>query len=562
MIEIERPYALYALFILIPVIIITIRNYVKLFNSIKKCYVGSADSKSFTILKRLRFSFIGKNLCRVFSFICIILAYSGLSWGMRTIPIPKNGNAVSMVFDISYSMMADDAPGNITRLSSATMYASELLERMKGTAVSVVLAKGSGVIAVPMTEDFSSIYPLLSCISPSYMSSAGTSLGEGVLTAIRSFPVQSSKASSIWLFTDGEETDGKLSEAISEATKYGISVMIIGFGNERETECLAGDGKTYIKTALRTQRIKDAIEAAKAKRVLIGHQRFSKMANVEYIDSTEIGSALKLLNEINFPSQKNKEEEKKQQFAYEVESVPRHNLFMALALILFITSFIFAEFDFSILKTKTEKKYSNIKKSSTLLSIFTIIILFSSCNEKIEGAKTVLQSTWNWHQKKYRQATAGFINAIEEAQQTGDKELEMHALYGLATTYLMQNELDAAEERYKQISPDASDSLKFAALYNAGIIAHRKGNYEDAAQLFKKALEIDSSNENAKINLELSNQQKDVMAHEGQTQVTPVSSTPSSKTVEDAVFSVIQENDKKQWINQQTEDSSNGAEDF
>lgn len=561
MIEIERPYALYSLLILIPALLITIRNYSKLFNSIKKCYVGATDSKNFKILRRLRFSFIGKTLCRIFAFICIILAYSGLSWGMRTIPIPKNGNAVSMVFDISYSMMADDAPGNITRLSSATMYASELLERMKGTAVSVVLAKGSGVIAVPMTEDFSSIYPLLSCISPSYMSAAGTSLGEGMLTAIRSFPMQSSKASSIWLFTDGEETDGKLSEAISEATKYGISVMIIGFGNERETECLAGDGKTYIKTALRTQHIKDAIEAAKSKRVLIGHQRFSKMANVEYIDSTEIGSALKLLNEINVSNQKDKEE-KKQQFAYEVESVPRHNLFMALALILFITSFIVAEFDFSILKNKTGKQYSNIKKSSTILSLFTIIVLFSSCNEKIEGAKTVLQSTWNWHQKKYRQATAGFINAIEEAEQVGDKNLEMHALYGLATTYLMQNELDAAEERYQQISPDAPDSIRFAALYNAGIIAHRKGNYEEATKLFKKALEIDSSNENAKINLELSNLQKDVMAHEGESQVTPISSTPSSKTVEDAVFSVIQENDKKQWINQQSENSSNGAEDF
>ena len=65
------------------------------------------------------------------------------------------------------------------------------------------------------------------------------------------------------MFTDGEETDSHLKPALSECIKSGIPVSIIGFGNEDETPVLAGDGQTFVNSALRSQKIISTIEDAK-----------------------------------------------------------------------------------------------------------------------------------------------------------------------------------------------------------------------------------------------------------------------------------------------------------
>ena len=83
----------------------------------------------------------------------IICALAGISWGANLIPVQKNGKAVSMVFDISYSMEAQDAPESMTRLEAAANYAKEILKKIPDVRVSVVLSKGKGTIAIPLTED-------------------------------------------------------------------------------------------------------------------------------------------------------------------------------------------------------------------------------------------------------------------------------------------------------------------------------------------------------------------------------------------------------------------------
>ena len=76
------------------------------------------------------------------------------------------------------------------------------------------MAKGDGVVAVPLTEDKIMIESLLEVISPNLMTVPGTSLGKGILKAKESFPSSYGAAGRIWVFTDGEETDGQLKTAL------------------------------------------------------------------------------------------------------------------------------------------------------------------------------------------------------------------------------------------------------------------------------------------------------------------------------------------------------------
>ena len=160
----------------------------------------------------------------------------------------------------------------------------------------------------------------------------------------------------------------------------------------------------------------------------------------------------------------------------------------------------------------------------------------------------------DWNRENYQDAVGNFLEVDESAEQRGDTSIQQYALYGLATTYLMQNENDFAKKRYEEITPDAPDVIKFSVLYNMGILAHRNGDYKAAVDYFKQALLVKSSDVNAKINLELS--LKEYESHSGGDGTQKDSSqknqnTDTSSVMENAMYSIIRENEQNQWKNQQ-----------
>lgn len=533
----ERPAAVYGLLPLIPAIYLSIKQY----RQIKKHLGASvrADNSRFfrTIVMRTVF--------RGTAWLMLVLAYAGFSWGTYNAPIQTNGNAVALVFDISYSMNATDAPGGMTRLQAAGRYADMLISHTRNTSFSAVLAKGSGMLVVPFTEDTAIIQSLLDTLSPALMTAQGTSLGKGINAAVQSFPALSSQAKSIWVFTDGDETDGQLEGALADCVKYGVPVTLIGFGSERETAVTAGDGKTTVLTALRSKKMQKATAAAEKR-----NSSIKSAATVRYIDATEPGSALKILRTLNSKDMHS--------VSYEIKPVERYRLFLSLALIFFCIGFIVTEFD--------KKNFSRKNKTTVTAAIVLGVMpfIFTSCSLNSDGAKNILQSTWLWHQKKYQKAVSLFLTTEKDAEHTGDKQLAQYALYGLSTTYLMENEDDAAMKRIVEIAPDAPSAVRYAANYNAGIIAHRNGNYESAVAYFRQALKADGSKIDAKVNLELAMQQKIIKeTHGKEAELTPVAENKNDNSAaERAVFERIRENDRKQWKNSESSANSNSSVDY
>ena len=72
-----------------------------------------------------------RSILFMLAWFCIIVAFSGPYWGKEIIPIQKNGSAVSFVFDISWSMTAEDVlqedSSYISRLEASKKYAKSLL---------------------------------------------------------------------------------------------------------------------------------------------------------------------------------------------------------------------------------------------------------------------------------------------------------------------------------------------------------------------------------------------------------------------------------------------------
>ncbi len=511
------------LVLFIPAILFT-STKIKLVIRILKTYSGQ-NSKAVTAIEA---RFVARSFCWICAWICACIALIGPSWGTELVPVQKSGSALCFVFDVSYSMMAQDANNSktLSRLEHSKEFSTELLTVLPGVAASAVLTKGEGVLAVPLTEDYYALANVIEALAPNMLSAPGSSLSKGILKAIESFPPQSARSSSIVVMSDGDDTDEGLADAVKKAISFGISVVFVGYGSTDESEVLAGDGETYVKTALREEKLKSL-----AKNELVYFMPANEQSSLENI--------VRIVNPTiifgDSPSTT----------SYETIQISRHGFFITLAIILFLLGLCV----YTFVPKNFIRLFASNSKSIVLLLLPLWSVLFSGCSDWAMDAGTVLEGSYNWNRQNYQQAVASFLEVHTRSQETGNLEMQQYGLFGLSASYIMQGEIDASLIKINEMEPLVSPSLDFARWYNKGIIFHRRGDYETAAFCFKKALLVDSTNINAKINLELSSNEKSIQAQQGVQERIPVEEKKESSGASDAVFSLIRENEGNQWEN-------------
>lgn len=529
-VSIENPRILLLTLMVIPAFLFIFARYRK----IKKNLGASSSSKNDSALFRpAKRSLLWRTIFRCFSWIFAVLAFAEISWGAKKVPVHKSGSNVNFVFDISYSMLAEDGPQKKSRLECVKIYVTSLLQELSSSSFSAVLAKGSGFVAIPETEDAALMGTLIENLSPALMTSAGSSLGNGIEAALNAIPEHSSKSQYIWVFTDGDETDSLLEKALEKCAKNDVAVTIVGFGTERETEIVTGDGKNRVRTALRSEEM-EAIARTVSKR----NYRKSNSANesiITFIDSKSTGSAWKLLNQIK--TSRNGEEST---LSYEVKQLNHHSLFILLSILSLIFSFIAGEF-----RRKNSKEFKNLAAATM---IFSAMFLTSCSSEK----KQVLDGVWAWYEGKFTSATAHFLNTAQKAQ--NDSMAKSFAIFDLSATYLSIGELDAAMERLSQLNLDDKNlppELRSAAYYNRGVILERQGEYSSAAESFKKAILANQKNLNAKINLELCKRElTEKQSKSVQAQMQGVNEEKAANSeMNNEIFNLIREQEGKKWRN-------------
>ncbi|MDE6349514.1 MAG: hypothetical protein K2K67_00735, partial [Treponemataceae bacterium] len=185
----------------------------------------------------------------------------------------------------------------------------------------------------------------------------------------------------------------------------------------------------------------------------------------------------------------------------------------------------------------------------------------SSCNAR--GNAAVARGAWAWYQQKYPQATAIFLQVESDARAAQDDVLAQYAVFGLAATYLAQEEFAAADARLKHIAPDAPASLRSAAFYNEGVIAHQQGENERAVECFKQAILADSANRDAKINLELCQSEAAMRQAQGaEKEMRQAGEGEDDSALEKGIFALIKENEQNQWKKVQSNKKDDGGIDF
>lgn len=155
------------------------------------------------------------------------VAAAGPSWRQIPQPIHQKQDALVLVLDLSYSMRAQDlAPSRIDRARQKLL---DLLERRREGVTGLIAYAGDAHIVTPLTDDNPTIANLLPALNPDMMPVPGSDSRAAVELALSLLQSAGIRSGHIVLVTDGvRENDIEPIRSIIGGTGARLSVLGIG----------------------------------------------------------------------------------------------------------------------------------------------------------------------------------------------------------------------------------------------------------------------------------------------------------------------------------------------
>lgn len=218
------------LFWLIGVVVLSMVQYFRWRRKALANFGTVKNVSSLTVSSHGRFRALRK-IFTVATLCLLILAASGPMWGKKAVIVKSRGKDVFFIVDISSSMLAEDVKPN--RLARAKLELSHLIEKLSGNRLGLIIFSGDSFLLCPLTLDSGACELLLDCIEAGNMPRPGTSLSGAIEKAVESFETGENDYKAVVLFSDGEDLEGEVDEAIEKARENGIRIFTFGIGTTR-----------------------------------------------------------------------------------------------------------------------------------------------------------------------------------------------------------------------------------------------------------------------------------------------------------------------------------------
>lgn len=165
----------------------------------------------------------------------------------ESVTVSQASADVLFVLDVSRSMLAEDAAPN--RLARAKAEINQLVSRLEGHRVGLVVFAGRAVPVCPLTPDHSFFSTVLSTVDTRSAGKGGSRVGDAIKTALRGFPAGAG-AKLMVLISDGDDQDPYTQEAAQAARDAGVKIVAVGLGSEDGSQITLTDPDTGAKTTL------------------------------------------------------------------------------------------------------------------------------------------------------------------------------------------------------------------------------------------------------------------------------------------------------------------------
>ena len=108
----------------------------------------------------------------------------------------------------------------------------------------------------------------------------------------------------------------------------------------------------------------------------------------------------------------------------------------------------------------------------------------------------VIEGNYAFSRGEYQEANLDYLKVRNK------KLYSNYISYNLGNVYYALGEINSAFKEWKSVSEDVESRISIDTYFNTGVLLFELSRYEDAYQMFRKILEINPANINAKINLE------------------------------------------------------------
>ena len=159
----------------------------------------------------------------------LLLAAADPQIGTRIENVKQTGIDIYILLDVSLSMQAQDIKPS--RLEKAKFEISNLIQKLHGDRIGLIVFAGEPFVQFPLTTDYSAANLFLSAADVGTVPEQGTAIAAAINLAVRSFSYSAATQKVIVVFTDGEDHEGNLSDAIANAKKNNIIIYTIGLGS-------------------------------------------------------------------------------------------------------------------------------------------------------------------------------------------------------------------------------------------------------------------------------------------------------------------------------------------
>ena len=160
---------------------------------------------------------------------CLVFAAANPQVGTKMQEVKQTGIDVFILLDVSNSMMAEDIKPN--RLEKAKYQISNLINKLRGDRIGLIIFAGQAYVQIPLTTDYSAANLFLSAVDVNSVPSQGTAIASALNLATASFDTLSTQKVIIAI-TDGEDHEGDVEKAVENALSRDIKIYTIGLGSQ------------------------------------------------------------------------------------------------------------------------------------------------------------------------------------------------------------------------------------------------------------------------------------------------------------------------------------------
>ena len=172
-----------------------------------------------------------RSMLWVAALVMLLIGIARPQWGTEVNVIEQKGLQLMVALDISESMLAQDMKPD--RLTRAKLEMLELVSRLRGDEVGLVLFSGASFIQFPLTFDYSTAQIFLEGANPSLISRQGTALAGAIDTSLTAFNAEREGQKVLLILSDGETHEGDSIRAARRAARSGVVIYTVGFGTDR-----------------------------------------------------------------------------------------------------------------------------------------------------------------------------------------------------------------------------------------------------------------------------------------------------------------------------------------